>query len=100
MVVAVLLRVLAHISVRTRCMSGWGARQQRCKQRWNARLNQWARNGAPPPAQRVVRADSDGKLESGTAQASPRLDDAQLVVELRRLQRLVESRSAAGEAAC
>lgn len=99
---AVLLRVFHHMSKRSRCLGQWRDNHRCRKERWNARLNAWVRGR--PEAQTVSRSPSDASDKLGaSAQASPRVDDATLIAELRRVLRLVESRSsgdATGEAAC
>lgn len=109
---AVLLRVVQHSSMCTGCLAWTEKHHRRCTERWNARLNAWAR-GKPKPkveAQAAVRGFDDGssdcKLGSRTSSsvgASPRPDDeltAVLIAEMRRLQQLVESRSAGATSGC
>lgn len=105
---AVLLSLLNHAALRTRCLHSIRARHSSWGERWNARLNSWVRehlrvpHAAQPDAGRSLNGGS-AKLDSGapqdsppdSPQGSPRLDDAQLVAELVRLQRLVERRGAA-----
>lgn len=88
-------------------MAWCSERHRRSSQRWNARLNAWARRSVPPPAvEPSFSGSSDGKLDSraaSSARTSPRADDeltTVLIAELRRLQQLVERGSAGATDAC